>query len=100
MKEKNIKFNRNPKGRPVTAANGKFKPHNKVIWDSGSGYDYAVFIKLSDDGGTCTIELRSGDGCFNYVSVSSSGLKPYSTKLVAKLAKKYGYERTFKKSLI
>lgn len=87
------------KGRPLISSNGKFKPRNKVIWDSGFGYELGVFVHENEDGGMCTIELRSGNTCYGYVSVTASDIKPYSNALATALAEKYGYVKVFRKAL-
>ena len=67
----------------------KFK--DKIIWDSGFGYDTGIYIK--EQGvmyNTCLIELQSG----RYpgkISVTPSQVIPYSTDKIKELSIKYNY---------
>lgn len=69
----------------------KFKTGEKIIWDSGFGYDIGYYVGEKEDG--INVDLFSGHQgeCTFY----ESEIFPYSKILVKKLTKKYGYQKMF-----
>lgn len=70
-----------------------FRPNDKIIWDSGFGYEIGYF--LSENGvmyNTYSVEIITGI-CTGEVSNSINEIKPYSKELIKELSKRYGYEK-------
>jgi len=77
----------------------KFSPGQRIIWNSGFGYEIGYFVKEINDSsmfdGLLRVKFESGL-CFDKEGiVLKSELNPYTETLVSELAKKYGYEKTF-----
>lgn len=71
-----------------------FCKNERIVWDSGFGYEIGVF---KGDGllyGTYSIDISTGIN-IGLVSHSISKIHKYSNELIDELTKKYGYEKRF-----
>jgi hypothetical protein len=76
---------------------GIYKKNDRIIWDSGYGYELAIFVGESPEYNSYTIELYTGNSKGSFISVDVFQVKHYTPKLSAELAEKYGCKhRTFK----
>lgn len=72
------------------------KKGDRIIFDSGSGYEIGCFVKRHlDESPQVVIEFKSGTVRDKIGVVWSSEVKPYSKELVKELTAKYGYEKAF-----
>lgn len=72
----------------------KFAKGDRVIWDSGFGYEIGYFIGEGNQYETWLIELSTGlvsEPC----SYRKSEVFKYSSELVNRLTNEYGYEKRF-----
>ena len=72
------------------------KNGDKVIWDSGNGYEIAIIDSPGVDKhpkNAFWIKTIGGNGC--WMIKMKSQLFPYSSELVDKLSDKYGYIKKF-----
>lgn len=69
------------------------KPGDKVIWNSGFGYDIGILIDESPAMYNWTIELKTGKYIELKISVSKNTVFIYSEELIEELYKKYGYKK-------
>lgn len=66
------------------------KEGDKIIWDSGFGYDIGEFKKISmAHSDSFIIVLRSGNSRNAQILVSSNEVTAYSDQLAEELSKKY-----------
>ena len=79
----------------MKGVSSSFSIGDKVIWDSHFGYDIALFLREGVAYDHWKIELHSGKFRWTETIVSKSELHHYSKELIAKLTKKYGYEKDF-----
>jgi len=71
------------------------KKGDRIIWDSGFGYDIAIFVSSGGIFKTSKVEFCSGIQCGKVGCIAKKELHLYSIELVAKLTDKYGYEKSF-----
>lgn len=71
-----------------------FELGQKIIWDSGYGYDLGYFLKEGNSYYTWLIDKVTGKFRGN-VSVSKGEVLPYSKELHDKLIEKYKYNKCF-----
>jgi hypothetical protein len=68
--------------------------NERVIWDSGFGYEIGYFLGEGELFDSYLIDVRTGiihePTCY-----SKSEIHKYSNELIDKLFKKYGYEKRF-----
>jgi hypothetical protein len=76
--------------------NRTFKVNDRVIWDSGFGYEVGYF---KGDGNYDGWLLRLTTGIVTKeCSYPESEVKPYSDELIEEMKKRYGYEKSFSKT--
>jgi hypothetical protein len=71
-----------------------FEFNERVVWDSGFGYEIGHFLGEGTHYETWLIDVRTGlivEPC----SHSKSEVFKYTTELINKLTAKYGYEKRF-----
>ena len=73
------------------------KKGDRIIFDSGSGYEIGYFEEIPNILNTSevVIEFRSGTVHGRKGIVWKTEVKPYSKELVKELTAKYGYEKAF-----
>lgn len=71
----------------------EFKKGDRVIWDSGFGYEIGYYMAIYRD--MYIIEYASGNAYHKNGALPKSEIYPYSNELVKRLTKKYGYEKKF-----
>ncbi len=72
----------------------KFDFNERVVRDSGFGYDIGYFLGEGNSYDTNMIDLVTGLS-YEPISVPKSEIFKYTTELIDKLIKKYGYEKRF-----
>lgn len=77
----------------------KFKKGDKIIWDSGFGYEIGYFIEESNEFmyHSFRIDLCTGvvqGQCLRY----QGQIKPYNEQTISEMVSKYGYEKKFSKT--
>lgn len=73
----------------------EYEVNQRVIWDSGYGYEIALFKGVSNSYNNYDIEYKSGAYCGKVGSVAIQEVHPYSVELAEYIAHKYGYEKKF-----
>lgn len=72
-----------------------FDFNERVIWDSGSGYEIGLYLEADNSQYYHdVIDIHSGRIC-EPTSIMRDEIFPYSSELIEKLTKKYGYEKKF-----
>ena len=81
----------------MTIENNVFTLNEKIIWDSGFGYDIGLFMGDSDEISYYTYEIKLITGAFKNrsICVSKSEIYPYTESLFVKMVDKYGAEEHF-----
>ena len=74
------------------------KKGDRIIWDSGFGYEIGYFIKSSDNNmyNTYLVDICTGiitRECMH----SKNEIKPYNSENLAEMQKKYKYIKEFSK---
>lgn len=72
----------------------KFKENDRIIWDSGWGYEIGYFVGEGLLMYTYQVDMVTGV-VQGLVAHPISEIKPYSKELVEELTKKYGYQKAF-----
>lgn len=70
------------------------KTNDRIIWDSGFGYEIGYFKGDGIFDHTVKVDMVTGI-CTGHVSHSKHEIKPYSEELVQQLTERYGYEKSF-----
>jgi len=69
---------------------------DKIIWDSGFGWEVGFYIRDSDDTIYNTHEVLLVTGVVNgSIMHPRDEIKPYTKELAKEMKKKYKYNRTF-----
>lgn len=71
-----------------------YKKNERVIWNSGFGYEIGYFIGAGTSMGTYEINTRTGV-ITGENSYPIGQIEPYSEKRIEELVKEYGYEKSF-----
>lgn len=71
-----------------------FDFNERVVWDSGFGYEIGYFLGEGTSYDTWLIDVRTGS-IVGTCSHSKSEVFKYTTELINKLTAKYGYEKRF-----
>ena len=71
------------------------KKGDKIIWDSGCGYDIGIFEEDQTIYNTQTITLNSGKAYGSKIAIPSYELFLYTKELQKKMTEKYGYDFSF-----
>lgn len=71
-----------------------FDFNERVVWDSGFGYEIGYFLGEGNWYDTWLIDVRTGL-IIGECSHSKSEVFKYTTELINKLTAKYGYEKRF-----
>lgn len=70
-------------------------PGDKIIWDSGFGYEVGYFVKPKGTHyDTHTVDLKTGKYVQGMLSVAPYEIKPYSE--LDNVSNKYGYRKELK----
>lgn len=66
---------------------------NKVIWDSGFGYDIGFIVGSGNPMGSVTVDIQTGKYP-GTAACSENEVKPYTESLLEEMKAKYKYDRS------
>jgi hypothetical protein len=74
----------------------KLAKGQRVVWDSGFGYDLCLFVEESTTQyHSYKVDMVTGNLKGQNNTFSKDRVKPYTKELIQKLSQKYGYTLTF-----
>ena len=74
----------------------KFNSKDKVIYDSGFGYDIGYYVDYSTiEYDSVTLLMATGISAGHEILVNRNTVIPYSKEKIKELTKIYGYEKSF-----